>query len=143
MLAVIWGNPPAPGARLIPLMVMRRPLISRLLPRLVTKLCSRLKKSARWKKLPLSVKVNCSVGSPAAPTAAPGGSGESVVLAELAPAALVALELELEPEPEPEPEPELGGELELGGVVEPPAGALPSCRPRKLTFAPWAAFCTW
>ena len=110
MLAVIWGNPEAAGARLIPLMVIRRPLINRVLPRLVTKLCSRLKKSARWKKLPLSVNVNCSVGSPAGPNAAPGGSCGSVVLAELVPAALVELELELELEPEPEldelPEPE-------------------------------------
>ncbi len=62
------------GVRLIPLIVMSRPLTSNVLPRLVTKFCSRLKKSERWKKLPVTLNVNCSVGRPAAPTAAPGGS---------------------------------------------------------------------
>src|SRR5947209_20055934 len=113
-------------------MLMRRPLISKLLPRLVTKFCSRLKKSARWKKLPLSVKVNCSVGSPAGPTAAPGGSADAGALAALGPAPLLELGVELEPA--------LGVELELGGVLALPAGALLSWRPRKLTLAPCAAF---
>src|SRR2546421_12133265 len=39
-----------------------------------TKRWSRLKKSARWKKLPRKVNVNCSAGKPAGPTVTPGGS---------------------------------------------------------------------
>src|ERR1700759_3714424 len=106
-------------------MVMSRPLISRLLSRLITKFCRRLKKLARWKKLPASVKVNCSVGRPACPTVAPGGSCDAA-----ATDALLGV---------PELDPVLDGVLDVVAPPDPPA----SCSPRKLTWAACAALCTW
>src|SRR5579864_3088280 len=119
MVALICGKPFPPGARLIALRVIRRPLMSSWSLRLTTKFSRRLKKLARWKKLPLSVKVKFSVGRPAAPTPAPGGSD----------AADAVLDEPLEPEL-----------LELGvlELLEPGF----SCKPPKDTFAACAALWT-
>ena len=54
--------------------LISRPLTDTPLFVATTKCSSRLKKFDRWKKLPLKVNVNGSIGKPAGPTVAPGGS---------------------------------------------------------------------
>ena len=74
IVAVICGKPEDPGPRLIALSVISRPLTdTRWLP-MTTNRWSLPRKSARWKKLPWNVNVNGSIGKPAGPTVAPGGS---------------------------------------------------------------------
>src|SRR5579884_1613798 len=70
----MFGKPFGPGARLIESRVISRPLTAMLLLLATTKRSSRPKKSDRWKKLPVKVKLNGSIGKPAGPTLTPGGS---------------------------------------------------------------------
>jgi hypothetical protein len=72
--AVICGKPFGPAAKVIALSVISRPLTDTCLLLATTKRCRRLKKSARWKKLPWNLKVNGSTGKPAGPIDAPGGN---------------------------------------------------------------------
>jgi hypothetical protein len=136
--AEICGNPFGPAPSEIPLMVSRRPLTV-IVPLLATtKRSSRLKKSDMWKKLPVKLKLNCSVGKPAGPTEAPGGS-----TAAAAAAALAALE-ELD-EFTALPTDEVDGVVDGVGVGAGDPLELPGviCRLRKSTFAALAAVWIW
>ena len=74
IVAVICGKPLGPAPRLIASKDSRRPLTVTLLCLTTTNRWTRPRKSDRWKKLPRNVKVNDSIGKPAGPTVAPGGS---------------------------------------------------------------------
>src|SRR5579859_1539476 len=63
---------------------MRRPLTETRLLSATTKRSSRPKKLARWKKLPVNVNVNGSIGNPAGPIPAPGGRPPAAVAVEAA-----------------------------------------------------------
>jgi hypothetical protein len=122
-LAAICGNPLGDAVKLIALRVISRPLTQTRLLLATTKRCSRPKKSARLKKFPRKVKLNCSAGKPAGPTAAPGGSCAALEL-------LAFEELPFEELPFEEL-PELPLDEE-GAGVEPVEVGL-SCRLRKST----------
>ena len=74
IVAVICGKPAWAAWKLIALSVISRPLTDTLLLLATTNCCKRRKKFERWKKLPWNVNVKGSIGNPASPTAAPGGS---------------------------------------------------------------------
>ena len=76
--ASIVGKPPPPGASVIALRVISRPETNTRLFVSRTNASRRLKKSDRWKKFPWNVSVKFSVGTPAGPTAAPGGSDDAL-----------------------------------------------------------------
>jgi hypothetical protein len=150
----ICGKPDGPAPRLIAFSVISLPLTATWLLLTVTNAWSRRSRSARLKKLPWKVRVKFSVGKPAGPTVAPGGSEpEAPWPAELAEAdgveALGAdgtdvLADELDPEGFEGDEPALELEEEPGvegagvGAAVPP---LPACSTtlRKSTCAALAA----
>ncbi len=74
IVAVICGKPTDPGPRVIALSVISRPLTDRCWLPATTNRWSRPRKLARWKKFPWKVNVNGSIGNPAGPIVAPGGS---------------------------------------------------------------------
>ena len=74
IVAVICGKPVGPAPRLIASKDSSRPLTVTLLFLTTTNRWIRPRKLERWKKLPRKVNVNDSIGKPAGPTVAPGGS---------------------------------------------------------------------
>jgi hypothetical protein len=148
-VAVICGKPVDAAPSEIELMLKSRPLTVISPLRATTKRSSRLKKSDRWKKLPVKLKVNCSVGKPADPIEAPGGSAPADTVLPVEELAGVELEepagVELE-EPEELEEVEELEELEevevVGAGVAPPPFA-DICRVRKSTLAALAAAWIW
>src|SRR5947209_19407767 len=93
IVAEICGKPSGPAPRLMALNDSSRPPTVTLLFLTMTKCWTRPRKLERWKKLPRKLNVNDSIGKPAGPTAAPGGSVAVTACAVAAVAvALLALE---------------------------------------------------
>ena len=78
IVAAICGKPPAAGPSVTAFSVISRPLTDRCWLVATTKSWTRPKKLEREKKLPWKVKVNGSIGKPAGPIVAPGGSVAAV-----------------------------------------------------------------